>query len=41
MMMPPVGGSWKVSGIRMAMPAAEPIPGSTPTRVPMMQPIKA
>ncbi len=39
--MAPVAGSWNVSGSRMTMPPAEPIPGSTPTSVPIRQPISA
>ena len=34
MMIAPVGSSLKVSGIRMAVPAAGPSPGSTPISVP-------
>ena len=41
MMMAPVGSSLKVSGMRMAVPAAGPSPGSTPISVPSMQPISA
>src|SRR5262245_18056411 len=37
----PVGSSLKVRGIRMAVPAAGPSPGSTPISVPRMQPISA
>ena len=37
----PVGSSLKVSGIRIAVPAAGPSPGSTPISVPRMQPISA
>ena len=40
-MRPPVGSSLKVSGIRMAVPAAGPSPGRTPISVPRMQPINA
>src|SRR4051794_31135836 len=41
MMMAPVGGRLKVSGISSAVPAEGPRPGNTPTRVPMTQPMKA
>src|SRR5262245_30621668 len=37
----PTGSSLKVSGIRMAVPAAGPSPGSTPISVPSTQPIRA
>src|SRR5215207_7943198 len=36
----PVGSTLKVSGNSMAMVAIGPTPGSTPTRVPTMQPRK-
>src|SRR5260221_6262989 len=35
-----VGGRWKVMGSSMAMVATGPMPGSTPIRVPTMQPIR-
>ena len=41
MMMAPVASRLKVSGIRIAVPAAGPSPGSTPISVPSMQPAKA
>jgi hypothetical protein len=41
MMMAPVGSMLKVSGSRITMPPAEPMPGRTPTRVPIRHPIKA
>src|SRR3954469_20612944 len=41
MMIAPVGSSLKVSGIRIAIPAMGPIPGSTPTAVPMREPSSA
>jgi hypothetical protein len=41
MMIAPVASRLKVSGIRMAVPAAGPRPGSRPIRVPSMQPAKA
>src|SRR5665647_98060 len=41
MIMAGVGGSWKVRGRRIAIPAAGPTPGSTPTAVPTMDPKKA
>ena len=41
MMMAEVGGRTVVSGSRIAMPEAGPIPGSTPTRVPMSEPTSA
>ncbi|MCY1248710.1 hypothetical protein D9M72_621710 [compost metagenome] len=41
MMMAPVGSRLKVSGMRIAVPAAGPRPGSTPMSVPSMQPRKA
>src|SRR5688572_26235187 len=41
MMRAPVGSSLKVSGIRIAVPAAGPRPGRTPMSVPRMQPISA
>src|SRR3990172_11715594 len=41
MMRPPVGSSLKVSGIRIAVPAAGPSPGRTPISVPRMQPTMA
>ena len=37
----PIGSSVKVSGIRIAVPAAGPSPGSTPISVPRMQPMSA
>src|SRR5512134_516425 len=37
----PVGSSLNVSGIRMAVPAAGPSPGSTPISVPNVQPMSA
>jgi len=36
-----VGGKKVVSGMRMAMAEEGPMPGRTPTRVPMRQPISA
>src|SRR5262245_43118063 len=36
-----VGGRWKVMGSSMAMVATGPMPGSTPIKVPTMQPTKA
>ena len=36
-----VGGRWKVMGSSMAMVATGPMPGSTPIKVPTMQPSKA
>ena len=41
MMIADVGGSTVVRGRRIAIPEAGPMPGSTPTRVPMKQPIRA
>src|SRR5262245_55206484 len=41
MMMAPVASSLNVSGSRMAIPAIGPIPGSTPTAVPMIEPSSA
>jgi hypothetical protein len=41
MMMPEVGGSTVVSGRSMAIPEDGPMPGSTPIRVPIRQPIVA
>src|SRR5687768_10906871 len=41
MMMASVALRPKVIGKRMLMPDSGPMPGSTPTRVPMRQPIKA
>src|SRR5262245_46642778 len=41
MMRAPIGSSVKVSGIRIAVPAAGPSPGSTPISVPRKQPISA
>src|SRR5215216_6501682 len=41
MMRAPTGSSVKVSGMRMAVPAAGPSPGSTPINVPRKQPISA
>src|SRR5919198_245609 len=41
MMSAPTGSSLKVSGIRIAVPAAGPSPGSTPINVPSKQPISA
>ena len=41
MMMAEVGLSLKVIGIRIAVPAAGPRPGSTPISVPRTQPMKA
>ena len=38
MMMAEVGGSTVVSGSRMAIPETGPMPGRTPTSVPMKQP---
>ena len=38
MMMAPVASNWNVSGIRMAIPAVGPTPGSTPTSVPIIDP---
>src|SRR5882757_849827 len=35
-----VGGRWKVMGSSMAIVATGPMPGSTPIRVPTMQPIR-
>lgn len=40
-MMAEVGDSMVVSGIRMAIADDGPIPGSTPTKVPMVHPKKA
>src|SRR5262245_20390963 len=41
MMMPEVGSRWKVSGSSMAMVAMGPMPGRTPTSVPISAPTKA
>src|SRR5215510_15690828 len=41
MMIAPVASSAKVNGIRIAVPAAGPSPGSTPMSVPRMQPASA
>src|SRR5918999_4764662 len=41
MMRAPVGSSLKVSGIKIAVPAAGPRPGSTPMNVPRTQPMRA
>src|SRR5262245_37203946 len=41
MMMAPVASRWNVSGIRIAVPAEAPNPGSTPISVPSTQPTKA
>ena len=41
MMIAEVGGSTVVMGSRIAIPEAGPMPGSTPTRVPMKQPTSA
>ncbi len=41
MMIADVGGSTVVRGRRIAIPEAGPMPGSTPTSVPMKQPIRA
>jgi hypothetical protein len=35
-----IGLRWKVAGIRMAMVAVGPIPGSTPMRVPRKTPLQ-
>ena len=40
MMIAPMGSRLKVTGMRMAVPAAGPSPGKTPIRVPRMHPIK-
>jgi hypothetical protein len=41
MMMADVGGRTVVRGSRIAMPETGPMPGSTPTKVPMKQPTSA
>ena len=41
MMIAEVAGSTVVSGSKMAIPETGPMPGSTPTSVPMKQPTKA
>jgi hypothetical protein len=41
MIMADVGDSIVVRGINMAIADEGPIPGNTPTRVPIIQPIKA
>jgi hypothetical protein len=41
MMIAGVGGSTVVRGRRMAIPEAGPMPGSTPTSVPMKHPTNA
>jgi hypothetical protein len=41
MMIAPMGSRLKVTGMRIAVPAAGPSPGRTPMRVPRMQPMKA
>jgi hypothetical protein len=41
MMMAELGGRNVVNGSKMAMPEEGPIPGSTPTRVPMRLPTSA
>ena len=41
MMIAEVGGSTVVRGSRIAIPETGPMPGSTPTSVPMKQPTKA
>jgi hypothetical protein len=41
MIMAGMGGRTVVRGKRIAIPEVGPMPGSTPTRVPIMQPTKA